>query len=37
MKRKINEQGIHYDVPEIMAPEIKSKIEKGENPLSDNH
>lgn len=36
MKRKINEQGIQYDGPERMAPDIQSKIEKGETPLSDN-
>lgn len=36
MKRKINERGIQYDGPERMAPDIQSKIEKGETPLSDN-
>jgi len=36
MKRKINEQGIQYDGPERMDPDIQSKIEKGETPLSDN-
>lgn len=36
MKRKINEQGIQYDGPERMSPDIQSKIEKGETPLSDN-
>ena len=36
MAKKIEEQGIKYDGPERMSPDIQSKIEGGETPLSDN-
>jgi len=35
MKKRVKEQ-ISYDGPERMAPDIQSKIEKGETPLSDS-
>ena len=36
MAKKIEEQGIEYDGPERMSPDIQSKIEGGQTPLSDN-
>lgn len=35
MKKRVKEQ-ISYDGPERMAPDIQSKIEKGETPISDS-
>ena len=35
MKKRVKEQ-ISYDGPERMSPDIQSKIEKGETPLSDS-
>ena len=37
MKKNLKEAPISYgDSPERMAPDIQSKIEKGETPLSDS-